>query len=126
MATAKKCRHCGEMLDHALRAIEDLKRQPQQQQPMVFMNAGGGASSSSSAAVAAGVGSSVSTKSKAVAILLAIFLGGLGAHKFYLGRPVFGVIYLLLCWTPIPWVIGILEAITYIFTGRQKWAALYP
>lgn len=36
-------------------------------------------------------------KSKLVAILLAFFLGGIGIHKFYLNRPIQGVIYLLLC-----------------------------
>ena len=25
-AQAKKCRHCGETLDHTMRALEDLKR----------------------------------------------------------------------------------------------------
>ena len=46
-AQAKKCRHCGETLDHTMRAVEDLKNQQQfrhSQQPMVFMNAGGGSS----------------------------------------------------------------------------------
>lgn len=40
--TAKKCKHCGEVLDVALRAAEEAKR-TQVNQPMVFMNAGGGA-----------------------------------------------------------------------------------
>lgn len=41
---AKKCRYCGETLDHILRAVEDLKKQQQSRQSMVFMNAGGGSS----------------------------------------------------------------------------------
>lgn len=45
-AVAKKCKHCGETLDVALRAAEEAKRTAEArnpQQPMVFMNAGGGA-----------------------------------------------------------------------------------
>lgn len=43
------------------------------------------------------------TKSKTTAGMLAIFLGGLGIHKFYLGKNGQGIAYLLLfwffCWT---------------------------
>ena len=38
---AKKCRHCGEILDHQMREIELLKSQ-KSSTPNVFMNAGGG------------------------------------------------------------------------------------
>ncbi|MEI8063946.1 MAG: hypothetical protein WCH84_07770 [Verrucomicrobiota bacterium] len=37
---AKKCKHCGETVDIALRAAEEAKRA--NDKPMVFMNAGGG------------------------------------------------------------------------------------
>ena len=40
--------------------------------------------------------------SKPVLLLITFFLGGLGAHKFYLGKPWQGVLYLLFCWTMIP------------------------
>jgi hypothetical protein len=50
--TAKKCKHCGEILDVVLRAAEDAKKGPS-----VYMNAGGGgggaAAASSSTAPAA-------------------------------------------------------------------------
>ena len=36
-----------------------------------------------------------SPKSKIIAILLCVFLGGLGIHRFYLGYTVIGVIQLL-------------------------------
>lgn len=36
----------------------------------------------------------VSRKNKTVALLLCIFLGGLGAHKFYVGKVGMGIIYL--------------------------------
>ena len=43
-SSAKKCKHCGEILDVALRATEESKNNSN---PTVFMNAGGGAVSSS-------------------------------------------------------------------------------
>jgi len=53
-------------------------------------------------------------KNKVVAALLAIFLGGIGVHKFYLGSNGWGVIYLLFCWTFIPTLLGWLEGISYL------------
>src|SRR5258708_1464285 len=58
-------------------------------------------------------GSQADTR-KLTAALLAIFLGSLGAHKFYLGQNGWGVIYLLLCWTFIPTVLGLIEGIIYL------------
>jgi hypothetical protein len=60
-AIAKKCKHCGEIIDPTLRdqealkrEVEDLRRNPSQPQaPMVFNIAGGSASSSSSSSAAA-------------------------------------------------------------------------
>lgn len=53
-------------------------------------------------------------KTKMAAGLLAIFLGGLGVHKFYLGQTGMGVIYLLFSWTMIPLFIGFIEGIIYL------------
>lgn len=41
--------------------------------------------------------------------LLAIFLGGFGVHKFYAGKTGKGILYLVLCWTFIPALIGFIE-----------------
>ncbi|WP_263975221.1 NINE protein [Leptolyngbya sp. 7M] len=60
-------------------------------------------------------------KDRKIAALLAcagIFLPGL--HKFYLGQPKWGVIYLLLSWTPIPRIASIVEAIWYLFQDRDQ------
>jgi len=58
-------------------------------------------------------------KSKTVAALLAIFLGDLGIHKFYLGKVEWGLIYIFFSWTWIPMVTGIIEGIIY-FTMPDK------
>ncbi|MEY2669772.1 MAG: hypothetical protein RLZZ577_88 [Bacteroidota bacterium] len=50
-------------------------------------------------------------KSKITAGLLALFLGGLGIHKFYLGRGGAGFLYLIFCWTLVPAVIAFFDAI---------------
>jgi len=61
-------------------------------------------------------------KSKVPAALLAIFLGFLGIHRFYLGQWV-GIVYLIfgfLVW-PIAWI----EAIVFLCTSRERWDQKY-
>ncbi len=50
------------------------------------------------------------SKSPAVATVLCVFLGGVGAHHFYLGRTTLGVIYALMCWSFIPVILSIIES----------------
>ena len=49
---------------------------------------------------------------KVVYCLLALFLGGIGVHKFYAGKTGAGICYLLFCWTFIPSIIALIECIT--------------
>ncbi|WMQ74037.1 MAG: hypothetical protein GPOALKHO_001055 [Sodalis sp.] len=53
------------------------------------------------------------------------FLGGLGVHKFYLGKIGQGVLYLLFCWTFIPAFIAFIEFIVYLCTSDEKFARKY-
>ena len=53
-------------------------------------------------------------RTKAVAALCALFLGGLGAHKFYLGQVGWGVLYLLFSWTFIPVFVAFIEIVIYL------------
>lgn len=64
-------------------------------------------------------------KSQTVATVLAAFLGGLGIHRFYLRRPISGVLYLLFCWTGIPSFAAFIEMLIYAFTSQQSWANKY-
>ena len=64
-------------------------------------------------------------KDRVVAIVLALVLGGLGIHKFYLGKTAQGVIYLVLSWTGIPSLIAWIEGILYLRTSNAAWAAQY-
>lgn len=51
-------------------------------------------------------------KDPTTAVILALFLGGLGVHKFYLNKIGLGILYLLFCWTSIPSWIALIEAFT--------------
>lgn len=53
------------------------------------------------------------TKDRSVAIVLALFLGGLGAHRFYLGEFKKGALYLVFCWTFIPLFVALYDAFRY-------------
>lgn len=68
----------------------------------------------------------VSSKSKTTAGILGIFLGGFGAHKFYLGKTGMGILYLLFCWTYIPGIIGLIEGIIYLTKSDADFAREYP
>lgn len=64
-------------------------------------------------------------KNKFVAFLLAFFLGGFGAHKFYLGKPMLGIVYLVLSWTYIPAIIALIEGIIYLCTTDRDFQVKY-
>lgn len=51
-------------------------------------------------------------KNPTTAVVLALFLGGLGIHKFYLNKVGAGIAYLIFCWTYIPALIAFIEAFT--------------
>jgi len=59
-------------------------------------------------------------KSKGVAALLALFLGGFGIHKFYLDQVFWGILYLLFCWTFIPAIISLFEVIILLFMNESE------
>jgi TM2 domain-containing membrane protein YozV len=55
-------------------------------------------------------------KNSTTAVLLALFLGGLGIHKFYLSQTGMGIVYLLFSWTTIPAVVAFFEA--FVISGQ--------
>lgn len=64
-------------------------------------------------------------KDKFIAALLAIFLGALGLHKFYLDKPSQGIFYLLFFWTFIPAVIGVLDGLKLLFMSQKEFQQIY-
>lgn len=43
-----------------------------------------------------------------------------GLHKFYLGQPFWGVMYLLLSWTPIPKVASALQGVWFLIQDSDE------
>ena len=61
-------------------------------------------------------------KSNVAAGVLGILLGGIGVHKFYMGKIGMGVLYLLFSWTFIPSLVGLIEGIIYLAEGQESFA----
>lgn len=68
----------------------------------------------------------MTTKSKTTAGIFALLLGGIGVHKFYLGRIAAGVLYVLFCWTFIPAVISLVEGILLLSMSDADFARRFP
>jgi len=88
----KFCKFCGEkipedavMCTHCGRQVEQLKNE----QPQVVVN-----NTNMNTNVNKNIGAYGKPKNKWVALLLCIFLGWLGAHKFYEEKAGVGVLYL--------------------------------
>lgn len=64
-------------------------------------------------------------RTKGKAFWLALTLGVFGAHKFYLGDKARGLAYLMLCWTLIPLVVSIYEAILIAQMSRVSFNLAY-
>ena len=64
-------------------------------------------------------------KSKITAGILALLLGGFGIHKFYLGKPLQGILYILFSWTFIPAIVAAIEGIIYLTMSDQAFAVKY-
>jgi len=95
LAGAKKCKHCGEILDPALREIEMLKKQNTSLQTTIVNNNNNNNSNSSNQVERL-------SKSRITYILLAVFFGCLGVHNFYAGFSAQLLITLLIGWLFIP------------------------
>lgn len=59
-------------------------------------------------------------KSKIAAFALALFLGSFGLHKFYLGNNKTGFLYLIFCWTGVPTILGIIDALIILFKPQKE------
>lgn len=77
------------------------------------------------AGVAWSLGSDKQLVGKVPYALLAFFLGGFGAHKFYAGKIGWGIGYLLLSWTFLPAVLAVIEMITGLCANSDPMGRIY-
>lgn len=64
-------------------------------------------------------------KDRVTAGILALLLGGIGAHKFYLGETGLGILYLCFSWTLIPALVGFIEGILYLTKSDVEFERKY-
>lgn len=64
-------------------------------------------------------------KSKGIAIVLALFLGGFGAHNYYLGKTVKGVLCSVFFWTFIPSILAVVDIILIALMPDEKFNQVY-
>ena len=111
-----ECKYCGEKLAGATPAPQQqapvYNSAPQQAAPQQYYQ--------QQPQSASYVDPSWPVKNKLTAGLLAIFLGGLGVHKFYLGKIGLGILYIVFCWTYIPALVGLIEGIIYLTQSDEK------
>lgn len=64
-------------------------------------------------------------KKKTTAGILAIVLGGIGIHKFYLGTWGWGILYIVFVWTYIPAIVGLIEGIMILNMSNDEFNTKY-
>jgi len=108
---AAECKYCGEAVNVQVPqyTAPQAPQTPQYQAPKMYTPNG----------------VPTTNKSKTTAGVLGILLGGLGVHKFYLGKIGQGILYLVFCWTYIPAIAGVVEGIIYLTSTDENFYNKY-
>jgi len=131
---ATECKYCGEPIKQVTQQqVPPMQPMPQYQQPIYqqppypqapfqqgpqYQQPMGNMYNPN--AYGEGINPAWPIKSKIVAGILGILLGGLGIHKFYMGKIGMGILYLLFCWTGIPAFVGFIEGIIYLCSNDHN------
>ena len=111
VVVTKHCYACGETMDAAARDCPDCgvrqPRVPRRRGRLVRR------------------GDRRANPSKPTATLLALVLGGVGAHRLYLGQTKTGLAMLLFFWTSIPFWIGVVDFVRYVRMTDREFAERY-
>lgn len=111
-AGAIKCEYCGAAIPQSTQPVQQVQAQPQQ---VVYVQQ----------AAVNPERANWPVKNKLVAGILAILLGTLGIHKFYLGQNGKGILYLLFCWTYIPSILSFIEGIMILCSNDENFQIKY-
>ena len=57
---------------------------------------------------------------RVTASVLAILLGGLGIHRFYLGETALGILDILFCWTGIPSLVAFIDGVVWLCESNEE------
>lgn len=108
---ATSCKYCGEAVQQPIMPsnTQQVYQTPAPVQQNIYVQSSND-----------GVDPSWPIKNKTTAGILAIILGGLGVHKFYLGKTGLGILYLLFCLTCVPEILGIIEGIIYLTSDEHN------
>lgn len=106
---ATECKYCGETFAQYQQPVQQSAQQPVQN---IYVN--------NQSATSDGIDQSWPIKSKIAAGILALLFGGIGVHKFYLGKIGTGIVYLLFSWTFIPAIIAFVEGIIYLTSNDHN------
>lgn len=117
----KYCKFCGQVIDADCvvcpkcgKQVEELKYS---KPDSIVINNNNNASASASAV--SGATSSISPKSWLTTLLLCLFLGTIGIHRFYVGKIGTGILMILLLMTGISAIWAVIDLILIIL-GKFK------
>ena len=57
---------------------------------------------------------------RVTASVLAILLGGLGVHHFYMGETALGILDILFCWTGIPSLVAFIDGVVWLCESNEE------
>ena len=64
------------------------------------------------------------TVNKGIYIGLCLFLGGIGAHKFYAGKWIQGLLYLAFSWTWVPVGLSLVDLLVAMFKTPDQYGQI--
>ena len=62
---------------------------------------------------------------KGLYLVICLFLGGAGIHKFYAGKWFMGLLYLAFCWTGIPVVLDLFDLLGAMFKRTNEYGQIW-
>ena len=119
------CPDCGRAVSDLAYECPGCGRPMDERRELAPLTGSGRALSATHGGSGRSLTTSHSDKNKGTATILALLLGGLGIHRFYLGRPVSGLFYFLFCWTFIPLIIGWVEFARLVFMDENEFHNRY-